>query len=316
MTGTPMTVSSRFVTTSLLVLIALGGAGLAVAADREQTSFERPELTWAADHAAQPYIATLAGDVAGIGSSATDLAKAGRDTLGNLQSLKLDAVRTALAAGDDAASKIGAALPDLSTDHDAANAAIQRWRIGPETGAQLDAIDAAVTSAPQLQDAWTAVEARATAVMTLVGALQAHDSSVFQAATAGRQQQWAAALTALGSARDSLTVAHAQRDLLAASATVDTLDQVLARYGAYDDALTNLYEYMGSGGAQSGTRFDTLNKAVMDAQSALPADTGVYSIIVGDAAGTAITDALVQLEQARGAVNVALDATTGKAPAP
>ena len=78
---------SRFVATTLLVLIALGGAGLTVAADRQQTPDQRPEVMWAADQAAQPWIATLSTDLTAIDTAATALSKAGRDTLGNVQGL-------------------------------------------------------------------------------------------------------------------------------------------------------------------------------------------------------------------------------------
>ena len=65
---------------------------------------------------------------------------------------------------------------------------------------------------------------------------------------------------------------------------------------------------MSAGGAQGGAQFDALNKTVQDTQAALPGNSGVYSLIVGEAGGTAISDALVQLEQARGDINDALQA--------
>jgi ribosomal protein L17 len=308
-TGNPMTVSSRFVTTALLVLIALGGAGLAVAADRVQSPYQRPELTWAADHAAQSYISLMDADLTQVSAAASALAKAGRDTLGNLQTLNLDATRAAIASGDDAASTITSEIQQMAPDYAVTQSNVQRWRLGPEAGAQLDAIDAAVSSAPVLPQAWTDVETRATAVASLVDDLQQHDSLVFQATTAGRQQKWADALTTLGTADDALNSARAQAAQLEVGGTTDTFDELATRYAAYDSALSSLYSYMGSGGNQSGTQFDTLNKAVESAQAALPSDSGIYSIIVGEAAGTAITDALVRLEQARGDVNAALDAS-------
>ena len=218
-----MGVRSRLVTTLLLVLIVLGGAGLAVAADREQTSFQRPELTWAADHAAQAYIAPLTADLTPVGADASDLAKAGRDTLGNLQALKLDAVRAALSDGDAAAAQIAAALPGLAADHDTAQANIQTWRLGPETGAQVDAIDAAVVSAPTLQQAWTSIETRASAVAALVADLQSHDSDVFQATTAARQENWTDALASLGMATAALSSAQSQGRDLGQTSGSDTL---------------------------------------------------------------------------------------------
>src|SRR3954447_21716309 len=101
-----MRTRTRLVAPTLLVLIALGGAGLAVAADRVQDPGSRPEVTWAADHAAEPYIVELATDLNAVTGDASSLAKAGRDTLGNLQSLDVDAVGAAIEVGDSTSSRI------------------------------------------------------------------------------------------------------------------------------------------------------------------------------------------------------------------
>ena len=304
---------SRFVATTLLVLIALGGAGLTVAADRQQTPDQRPEVMWAADQAAQPWIATLSTDLTGISTSAAALSKAGRDTLGNLQGLAVDKTRSAMVDGDGALASISAALAGLQTDQAQANAHIERWRLGPETSAQLDALDAAVDAVADLGPQWTRIKARATLVTQLLDDLAQHDSQVFRATTAGRQAQWSDALNDLDAAATPLGDAGTVRDQLAGAATIDTLDDLLSRDGAYDTALRALYEYTGSGGAQTGAQFDTLQGAVQTAQSALPSDDRALSVIVGEAAGTEISDALATLEHDRGTINDALDATTGGA---
>src|SRR4051794_37910508 len=124
-----MRTRNRLVATTLLVLIALGGAGLAVAADRVQDPGSRPEVTWAADHAAQPYIVALAADLSAVTGDASSLSKAGRDTLSNLQSLNVDAVPAAIDDGDGASSRIGGALAGLNADSSKAHANIERWRL-------------------------------------------------------------------------------------------------------------------------------------------------------------------------------------------
>ena len=304
---------SRFVATTLLVLIALGGAGLTVAADRQQTPDQRPEVMWAADHAAQPWIAKLSSDLAAIDTAATALSKAGRDTLGNVQGLDVAKTRSALADGDGALTTIADASAGLHADHEAANAHIERWRLGPETSAQLAALDTAVGAVADFGSQWTRIETRATLVTQLLGDLAQHDSRVFRATTAGRQTQWSDALNDLDAAASSLADAGTLRDQLAGTAPVDTLDELLSRDGTYDTALRALYEYTGSGGAQSGAEFDALQGAVQAAQSALPSDNRALSVIVGEAAGTEISDALASLEHDRGTINDALDATTGGA---
>ena len=304
---------SRFVATTLLVLIALGGAGLTVAADRQQTPDQRPEVMWAADQAAQPWIATLSTDLTAIDTAATALSKAGRDTLGNVQALDVDKTRSAMSDGDGALATISAAITGLQADRAQANAHIERWRLGPETSAQMDAVDAAVAAVADLGPQWTRIETRATLVAQLLDDLAQHDSQVFRATTAGRQGQWPDALNDLDAAASSLSDAGTVRDQLAAAATIDTLDDLLSRAGAYDSALRALYQYTGSGGAQSGVQFDTLQGAVQTAQSALPSDNRALSVIVGEAAGTELSDALASVEHDRGTINDALDPSSGGA---
>lgn len=303
-----MTTRSRFVATTLLVLIALGGAGLAVAADRQQDAYSRPEVTWAADNAAKPWIATLDRDLVALSGDASDLAKAGRQTLGEVQGLSFNAMRAVIEDGDTASDAVATALERLVTDQKTADASIERWRLGADANGQLASIDAAVVSTADLPVAWARIKARATNVYGLIDDLQRHDGLAFRGTTAGTQGNWADAISSVADAGKALDAARGMRDNLGAGATVDTLDQLIVRYAAYDSALSGLYEYLGSGGEQSGETFDQLNKAVADAQAALPGDSGVLSLIVSEAAGTEITDALVSLERARGDINDALDA--------
>src|SRR3990170_3858634 len=70
--------------TAVLVLTALGGAGLAVAADRQQNPVQRRELTRAADGRAQPWIDALAAQLEQLHGHGTDLSTAGRAVPGPL----------------------------------------------------------------------------------------------------------------------------------------------------------------------------------------------------------------------------------------
>jgi hypothetical protein len=301
-----MGIRSRLATTALLVLVALGGAGLAVAADRFQTSAGRPELTWADDRAAAPYIAAIDSDLQSLAGPANGLAKAGRDTLANLQSQDLVAVDGALGAGAAAADEIGAALSNLDAHHTDADAHITRWRLGADTADQLAAADAAVSAVDALPAAWTEIATRAKAVSALIGDLQDHDAAVFRATTDGRNSDWTSSFTDLGNAHDAVSAAHVDSGQVGAGARVDTLDQLLDRYDAYDAALTVLYGYLAAGGVQSGTTFESLNGKVLAAQSVLPTNSGVFSIIVSEATGSSIADALATIGQGRGAIDAAL----------
>ena len=248
-----MAIRPRFLATTLLVLMALGGAGLAVAADRGQDGSNQPQATQSPDQVAQVWIATLGSDLSALAKPAGDLATAGRDTLGNLQGLNFDAMRTAMQSGDAAVARINAGLDGLSLDIALANSNVDRSQVGPDTAAQLDAIDKAVSSATRAARSWDLMKARATLVAGLVGDLQQHDQLVFQATTAGRQSSWSNALDAIDSGGNALDDARAAgATLRAAGATTDTLDELITRYANYDAALRALYSYVETNGQEAG----------------------------------------------------------------
>ena len=72
-----MAARSRYIATILLVLVALGGAGLAVAADRQQNATDRPEVTWAADNAAKPWLAQATTDLTTLSTDAANWPRPG-----------------------------------------------------------------------------------------------------------------------------------------------------------------------------------------------------------------------------------------------
>ncbi len=298
-----MGIRTRFAATVLLVLAVLGGAGLAVAADRYQDPGTNPGLTWAADHGARPWLTLLAADLGAVSVASADLDHAARDTAGSLQSLNLAAMGAAVTDGDSSANVVGGALHKLNDDYVLANADIDRAHLSPTTAAQLDAIDAAVSAAPKLSSDWTLIKARATDLAALVAALLHHDELVVAATTAGRRGDWAAALSSLSEATTALDDARRERDAMGIK--VGTLDELITRYDTYDSALSGLYAYLLDGVAGSGPTFAALSTTVEVAQAALPGDSGVYSLIVGES-GTGMTDALFGLERARDDIDTAL----------
>jgi hypothetical protein len=282
----------------MLMLFALGGAGLAVAVGRVPSLTYRP-ATQIADHAAQVWVTRLSADLAGFTAPVTGVATAGRDTLGNLQGMNFEAMRAAIDAGNPDADAISAGLTALASDQAAANANVDRAQLGAETIAELNAIDMASASLIGATTSWGNLTVGASNVAGLVGDLQHHDDLVFQATTAGRQGNWADALNALRNAESALNDAGMARSNLGPAATVDTLDQLVTRYRTYDAALTSLYLYLGDGGAQSGDTFGTLNKAVADGQATLPTNNAVFSVIVAELAGSDLTAAVADLEKTR-----------------
>lgn len=307
----PRTLQLHLWWTTVLVLAALGGAGLAVAADRPGNPVQRPELTYRADLAAQPWIDHLAGDLDLVQKEGAQLSTDGRDVLGSLAALDIEGANAALGRGEETAARIATVTAGLHDTVTRAYHSIDRWRLGPLWADVFDQIDAAIAAADALPAEWAGLAATGGTVVGVVDALTAHDQAVFGATSFGREGRWADAIALInGAAADALAIATAGRDQLAAAAPVDTLDDLLGRQRAYDDALVAMYQYLADGGAQSGDRFKALKAQVDAMQAALPSDNGVLVVIVGEAAGLPIADQLLAMETAHGKVNDALQAIT------
>ena len=296
--------------TVALALVALGGAGLAVAADRPANPLERPELTYRADLAAQPWADHLAGDLELVHEEGTQLSTDGRDVLGSLAALDMEGANAALGRGDETAARIATLTAGLHDTVTRAYQSIDRWRLGALWADVFNQIDAAIAAADELPAHWAALAATGRTVVGVVDALTAHDQAVRGATSSGRAGRWPDAIALLnGVAADALAVATAGRDQLAARAPVDTLDDLLGRERAYDAALVGLYQYLADGGAQSGVQFDALKAQVDATRAALPAEDEML-VIVSDAAVLPIADELLAMETVHGKVNDALQAIT------
>src|SRR5215210_1592912 len=90
----------------LLVLIALGGAGLAVAVDRPHTSALRPELSWRADQEVAPWIEQLSAGLAPLDTEMSTLSEHAQGVLGSITSLDLEKVESSLSAGDQTITEL------------------------------------------------------------------------------------------------------------------------------------------------------------------------------------------------------------------
>lgn len=299
-------VRTRLWLTALLVLVALGGAGLASAADRPQKEAQRPELTWRADRNAQPWISALADELQTVDGFVVDLSRHGRDVLGRATALDVDHMNEAVAAGDQVSNELDDAVGHMLAVREDALATIEEWRLGPPARTLFEQLAGAATGAQEVSASWQGLAADAQRVAGLVDALLRHDGLVFRATTAGRQANWDDALSFLQQALVPMVEATEIRNVLASNATVDTLDDLLERYRAFDGALTDLYTYIRDTGRREGRDFDALQTEVDRAQAALPVDTSAMSVIVAEAAGPSITEALVAIERSHGDILEAL----------
>lgn len=295
----------RLLQSAAIILIAFGGAGLAVAADRPHNPMQRPELTRRADAEAQPWIERMTGELVVLDRALTDVSLAGRSVLTRLLALDLAAVNDALMLGDPLVVEIDAAAFRLSGVL-AESTAIERWRLSPQVAGRLATIDVAAIEAAAVDDAWGELTDGARRAMLLVDALRRHDQLALEATNAAATADWDAAMALVEQAGAALEEAAALRDELAATGSVATLDGLLGRYREYDEAHGALYQYVRDTGLESGAEFEARRVRVDEARAAQPVE-GEWPAVIGESASPAIAESLIIIEEAHGRVNAALD---------
>jgi hypothetical protein len=263
----------QIVWTVVLVLVALGGAGLATAADRLPTDESRPELTWRAEQIGQPWIQAMAAQLVAVEEEMATLAAAGRQALVRLPELDPGQIQAALAEGDASSARLEELLTALSDMRDRQLDDVADDRLSTASQDLLVAIDGAIGEADSVPRVWDDLDTDARRVTLLLDALVRHDGLVFRATTAGRQERFEQALELLREAEQPLTEAWSLRDQLAEYADVETLDDLLRRYEQYDEALFALYDEILRGGTQDSDAVRERLVEVERAQAALPADT-------------------------------------------
>jgi alkylhydroperoxidase/carboxymuconolactone decarboxylase family protein YurZ len=97
------------------------------------------------------------------------------------------------------------------------------------------------------------------------------------------------------------------RDRLAATTDVETLSSWIDRNAAYDAALRQLYEALLESKGKVTDRVRSAIGAEQVARQQLPADTRALVVIMSDIAQGGLNQAVIAIEEARGALGSALD---------
>jgi len=290
----------RLFWTAVLMLVALGGAGLASAADRPATDDLRPELYARADLRAAPWLAGMLAQLHAVDDGVSDLAHAARDVLASLQRLDPGQLTALLAGGDTAASDLEVAVMQLGGMRDDPPAGLDQARLSMLNRELLGGVDRALAATLPLDTTWRELSGTARDLATLVDSVFRHESLVFAATSAAREVRWTAALDLLDEGRTALALASGVRDRLAEPNRDGTIDDLLDRYAAYSDALTELYTELRDGAALDSPSVTNLLAAVDTAQQALPDDTDALRVAVSELGGATLAEAVLALERARG----------------
>ncbi len=293
----------------IAALIAIGAAGVVAATQHSPGTNARPELTWVGDQAATPALDAATEELAQLSTTVDALASTARRSLANIvggdvQALSdtIDEGTTQVTAVKAQTTRLGAALANVPGVGDGAS-----LRLSPGIVDRYDALASTQGLTDGLETDWLAFTGRAVGAARLTGLLTRHDQETAAAAKAGAAGHYRRALTLLDAPDATLEEALRLRDDLASSTDVSTLTEWLTRNSAYDAALRNLYESLVDAKGRVTNRVRRAFAEEAAARDQLPADTRGLVVIMGDVARGGLNQAVISIEQARGALAAALD---------
>ena len=298
--------------TVLMAAIALGSAGVVAIWSHPPGTPSRAELTWHGDTTLDPRLDAAQTSLARVASEVDRLAVLARGARGALTSEVSDAFGDALTEGGTVAATILTESGDLRSSLAGlpGGFAADALDYGVDVLSRRAAMIAAIDATEGLGRSWATLTAGSLQASRLITLLAAHDTTVAAAAAQGREAKYVAALATLKTAAADLDEAVRIRDQLANASDVSTLDQWISRNRRYDTALSALYTALrDSGGAVTQAVKDAFKEEGL-ARAELPPDTRGLVVIIADIGRGGLNQAVIAIEQARGRLDLALEALT------
>jgi hypothetical protein len=296
---------------ALMVLIALGAAGIVNAMDHQPGTPARAELTSAGDRELDPMLDAVTGDLVELADQVAALGVQARGALAALNGSDTSTVDTAIAEGNRLVTDLRARTSALRRDLAAVpyvGTPSAPLLLSNDIASRHAALVAALDATEGLDNAWERLTLGSISASRMSGLLARHDELVAQAAERGRAAKYGDAMALLDQADTTIAEARQLRDLLANTVDVTVLDQWLDRNAAYDLALRGLYEVIST---VSGKVTDSVREAISAEQAAkdrLPPDTRGLVVIMAEIGRGGMNGAVIAIEEARGKLISAIDA--------
>ena len=294
----------------VMAILALGGAGVVAQWSHPPGTPARAELTWNGDRAIAPSLDVVQNDLQGIAGDVDRLAVLARGALAAVTADDQAPFLAALSEGRDTAGRIEVASAAIRASLLAlpGEAAVDSIVYSGDVLGRRASMLAAIDSTEGLARSWASLTSGSIKASDLISLLTNHDLTVAAAAADGRAANYESALETLARASGMLDDAAVIRDQLANTSDVAMLDTWLSRNRRYDAALAGLYAaFRDSGGVVNDavrTAFDEEGAA----RAILPPDTRGLVLIVADIGRGGLNQAVIAIEQARGRLNLALQA--------
>jgi hypothetical protein len=304
--------------TGLFAVLAAGGAGLIGQAWHAPGSAVRAELTYPGDAALGARLDAATAGLAEISDEVATLADAAKTALAEVTNSDPTRLRAAIERGGAAAETIQSraaelrqSLADLPGDEPAAT-----MEFSNATLVRRSTVLTAIDAASGLAVYWRQVAARATETANLTTLIDRHDQTVLAATADGRAERWQHAVRTLDEALLIVADVRSARTRLIAGSDGTVLDEWIIRNRDFDSALQSLYAALrASGGNQQTTEVQQALIVERRAFDQLPPDRRTIIVIVSEVTSGGLTEAVIEIEDARGVIESARGGAEGGAEA-
>jgi hypothetical protein len=308
------TILGGLVWLAVVVVIALGAAGIATGLDQAPGTDGRPELTMNGDAEVTPTLNAIDADLSDLADQVGALGTQARGALASLNGADSETAQTAISAGDLLVADIVQRVAAIRT-----KLAAVPYVGSPQSGLSVSqpvvdryqALQAALNATDGLDVAWARLSISAIAASKMSELLAAHDRLMGEAAAKGRGRQYAEAQKLIDQAAAQLTTAKSVRDDLAKTVEVSVLDEWIKRNADYDTALRNLYKAIARIGKTVTPAVRNAAKAEKTARANLPPDPRALVVIMADIGRGGMNAAVIGIEEARATLSDAIDQADG-----
>jgi hypothetical protein len=307
------TVIGGVIWVAIIVVIALGAAGLVTALDHPPGSAGRTDFTAPGDAEVTPQLDAADAAFAALAAQVDALSTEARAALAALNGADTTAGQAAIEHGDNLVSGIitrTALLRRALDEVPYVGTPAAGLTVSDAVVARHATLVAALDATDGLDTAWTRLTLGAVAATNMSRLLAEHDRLVVAAADRGVNARYAAAIKVLDEAKAQIAAARALRDQLSATVDVTVLDEWLARNEDYDVALGNLYKELSKVGTKVTKATRAAVAAEAEARARLPPDTRGLVVIMAEIGQGGMSRAVIAIEEARAKLTDALDAGT------
>jgi hypothetical protein len=301
----------------IVVVIALGAAGLVAALDHPPGSNGRTDFAAPGDAEVIPRLDAAETSLNALADEVDELGSTARSALGALNGADPTAGEADIKHGDELVAAIvsrtrllRAALADVPY----VGTPAAGLNVSDAVVARHAALVAALDATDGLDADWKRLTVGAVAASTMSRILAEHDRLVVAAADRGVKARYADAIKVLDRAKAQIADARALRDTLSATVDVTVLDEWLQRNEDYDIALQNLYKAISKVGSKVTKATHAAVTAEAKARANLPPDTRGLVLIMAQIGQGGMSQAVIAIEEARATLAAAIDAATAAAP--